>query len=537
MAHVHAPPASAGMTQPHTSDAELRKVIFGSSLGTSFEWYDFFVFATLASVMGPLFYPKALGETGTFLASLATYGAGLVLRPFGSLLFGKMGDVIGRKATFMVTMTLMGVSTTCVGLLPTYESVGILAPILLVILRCLQGLALGGEYGGAATYVAEHAQNGHRGAATGWIQICANMGFFLSLVVVVTCQSMLSADDFKSWGWRLPFLLSVVLFGVSLYVRSKLKDSPVFLAMKAAGKLTKSPIKESFGNWENLRLVLLSLFGAVAGVGIIWYTGQFYALIFMTKSLKIDPITANMMMATALAIAMPFFVVAGAISDKFGRKRLMIIAFILAIFTYIPLFKALTHYANPALEKAIAETPVIVKSNECEVRAFSGPQNDCEKVKEFFNAAGVPHTLQPGTGPGVTTSIGKLEFAGYNPDQLKGALKAANYPAKANVAEINKPMVVAILFVLILYVCMAYGPIAAYLVELFPTRIRYSSISMPYHIGTGYFGGFMLYFATLISTTTGDIYSGLYYPIVVALMSLVIGGLMLPETKDWDINR
>ncbi|MBI3229311.1 MAG: MFS transporter [Burkholderiales bacterium] len=535
MVKLASPTADTG--QELTSNAELRKVIFGSSLGTSFEWYDFFVFATLASIMGPLFYPKALGETGTFLASLATYGAGLVLRPFGSLLFGKMGDVIGRKATFMITMTLMGISTTCVGLLPTYEQVGILAPILLVTLRCLQGLALGGEYGGAATYVAEHSNPGARGFATGWIQICANMGFFLSLVVVLTCQSFISDADFKTWGWRVPFLLSVVLFGVSLYVRSKLKDSPVFLAMKKAGKLTQSPVRETYGDWKNLKMVLLSLFGAVAGVGIIWYTGQFYALIFLTKSLKVDPPTAQVMMSIGLALAMPFFVIAGMISDKFGRKRMMMIAFLLAIFTYIPIFKALTHYANPALEKAIATTPVVVKSNECTIQYFSGPVSDCEKVKEFFNAAGVPHTLVAGNGPGVVTTIGAIEFQGYSPDKLKAALKASGYPAKANPAEINKPMVVALIFILVLYVCMAYGPIAAYLVELFPTRIRYSSISMPYHVGTGYFGGFMLYFATLISTTTGDIYSGLFYPIIIAAMSFVIGGLFLPETKDWDINR
>lgn len=516
---------------------EQRKVIFGSSLGTAFEWYDFFVFGTLAAILGPLFYSKELGETGAFLAGLATYGAGLVLRPFGSLIFGRMGDVVGRKTTFMMTMTLMGVSTAGVGLLPTYETAGILAPILLVILRCLQGLALGGEYGGAATYVAEHALPGKRGYATGWIQICASLGFFMSLVVVLACQSIMGEAAFKSWGWRIPFLISVLLFGVSLYIRSKLNESPVFAALKASGNLSTAPVRDSFTNWSNMKYVLLSLFGAVAGVGIVWYTGQFYALIFLQKSLKVDFSTAYILMSVALALAIPFYVVFGALSDKFGRKRLMMLSFVLASVSYIPLFQALTHFANPALEQAMARTPVRMQSNECSVRLFSGPVSDCDKVKEFLNTSGVAHSLQTSNQAGVTTSIGSASINGFDTRAIKAALEQAGYPAKADPAAINKPMVVLILFVLVFYVCMAYGPIAAYLVELFPTRIRYSSISLPYHIGTGYFGGFMLYFATLIATSTGDIYSGLYYSIAVALMSLLIGGLFLPETKDWDISR
>jgi MFS family permease len=524
-------------TDVGVSAAELRKVIIGSSLGTAFEWYDFFVFATLATTMGPLFFSKDLGETGVFLASLATYGAGLVLRPFGSLLFGKMGDVVGRKATFMVTMTLMGVSTAAVGLLPTYAVVGIWAPILLVTLRCLQGLALGGEYGGAATYVAEHAAPGRRGYATGWIQICATMGFFLSLMVVLLCKSLIGETGFSVWGWRVPFLLSVLLFGVSLYVRSRLNESPVFAAMKAENRLTQSPLRDSFFRWDNLRLVCASLFGAVAGVGIIWYTGQFYALFFLTKSLKVDATSAYILLSIALFCAMPFYVLAGSLSDRWGRKKMMMVSFVLASVSYVPIFQGLTHFANPALEQAIATTPVRVQSNECSLAVFSGPVTDCEKVKDFLNSAGVPHRLEPHHQSGVTTVIGNTALIGYSPEAIKAALQSAKYPGKANPAEINRPMVVLLLFVLALYVCMAYGPIAAYLVELFPARIRYTSMSMPYHIGTGYFGGFMLYFATLISTSTGDIYAGLYYPIAIALMSLVVGWWLLPETKDWDVNR
>jgi len=517
--------------------SEMRKVIFGSSLGTAFEWYDFFVFGTLAAILGPLFFSKDLGETGAFLAGLATYGAGLVLRPFGSLLFGKLGDVTGRKTTFMITMALMGVSTAGVGLLPTYETAGLAAPILLVVLRCLQGLALGGEYGGAATYVAEHASHGRRGYATGWIQICATIGFFLSLIVVLACQSALEAEQFKSWGWRLPFLLSVGLFGVSMYIRSRLHESPVFLRMKAAGQLTKSPIKDSFGNWANLKVILLALFGAVAGSGIIWYTGQFYALIFLQKSLKIEFGTAYVLMSIALALATPFFVFFGWLSDRIGRKKIMMGVFMLASMTYIPIFKGLLHYGNPALERAIAAAPVVIHSNECSVRAFSGPVTDCEKVKELLNSASVPHTLVAASTAGVSTTLGNASVSGFDATKLRAAIKSAGYPDHAASEQINRPMVVCLLFILVLYVCMGYGPIAAYLVELFPTKVRYSSISMPYHIGTGYFGGFMLYFATLITTTTGDIFAGLWYPIVIAIVSLLIGLVFLPETKDWDINR
>jgi MFS family permease len=526
------------MRDDEIKSPQMRKVIFGSSLGTAFEWYDFFVFGTLAVILGPLFFSKSLGDTGGFLAGLATYGAGLVLRPFGSLVFGKLGDVAGRKKTFMITMVLMGISTAGVGLLPTYQTAGVISPILLVLVRCVQGLALGGEYGGAATYVAEHAAANRRGFATGWIQICATMGFFLSLIVVLGCQSALGPEQFKAWGWRLPFLASVVLFAVSMYIRAQLNESPVFLKMKAAGKLTRSPIKESFGQWSNMKVVLLALFGAVSGSGIIWYTGQFYALIFLQKSLKMNFDTAYILMAIALALATPFFVICGWLSDHIGRKKMLMATMLIASVSYMPLFKALTHYGNPALERAIKTSPVRVLSSDCKVHAFSGASNDCERVQEFLNSESVPHTLLPAAADSsVRTEIGSTVIQGYNVPALTKALRDAKYPEHADPAEVNKPMVVLLLFIVVLFVCMGYGPVAAYLVELFPTRVRYTSISLPYHVGTGYFGGFMLYFATLITTSTGNIYAGLWYPIVIAVMSFVIGTLMLPETKDWDVNR
>jgi MFS family permease len=514
--------------------AELRKVILGSSLGTIFEWYDFFVYGTLAGILGPLFFSKALGDTGAFLASLATYGAGLLLRPFGSLIFGRLGDVVGRKHTFLITIILMGVSTAGVGFLPTYETAGLTATVLLVTLRCLQGLALGGEYGGAATYVAEHVDSDSRGLATSWIQICATMGFFLSLIVVLVTQSA-TGTDFKSWGWRVPFIISLMLLAVSVYIRVRLNESPVFVRMKAEGRISRSPIVESFARWGNLKIVLLSLFGAVAGAGVVWYTGQFYALIFLQKVLKVELPTAYGLMSVALACGVPFFILCGWLSDRFGRKPVILVGLLLAALTYIPLFQALTHYVNPALESAMAKAPVTITSNLCVTRLFDGPQNDCERTKDFLVSNGITHRLVA-SGQGVVTAVGSVELQGFNAGKLKAALALAGYPDRADPEAINKPMAVLVLLVLVFYVCLTYGPIAAYLVELFPARIRYTSMSMPYHLGTGYFGGFMLYFATLIASVTGNIFDGLWYSIVIAVMSLVVGLLWLPETKDRDIT-
>ena len=524
----------AGAAPVHTRRSEMRKVIFGASLGTIFEWYDFFIYGTLAGVLGPLFFPPALGETGAFLAGIATYLAGLAIRPLGALVFGSVGDTLGRKYTFLVTIIIMGAGTACVGVLPTYASAGVIAPILLVTLRCVQGLAMGGEYGGAAIYVAEYADDDKRGAATGWIQMTATVGFFLSLLVVLVCERSFGSPEFKAWGWRVPFLLSLVLLAVSVYIRAKLEESPVFLQMKAQGKASKTPVMDSLRSWPNVRLMLISVFGLVGGAGIIWYTAQFYALIFLQKSLKIDAFTSYVVISCGLALATPLFLVFGKLSDRIGRKKLVMTAMALAIVSYIPIYKGLLHFGNPDLETAIRVSPVVVTSDQCQVRFFAGPQNDCERVKELLNVSGVPHTLK--VAPGVSMSVAGSILSGYDPVAIKQALKSAHYPEKADPDKVNVPMLILLVAALLVYVCMSYGPLAAYLVELYPCAIRYTSLSLPYHIGLGYFGAFMLYFATLISTTTGDLFAGLYYPIAIAAVTLVVGTLLLPETKGRDIR-
>ncbi|MBV7486600.1 MFS transporter [Bordetella sp. BOR01] len=516
---------------------EMRKVIWGASLGTAFEWYDFFIYGALAAVLAPLFFPPSMGQTAAFLASLATFGVGLVLRPFGSLVFGRLGDLVGRKYTFLITIVMMGISTIGVGLLPTYATAGAWAPALLVLLRCIQGLALGGEYGGAATYVAEHAEDSKRGLYTSWIQLTATAGFLLSLLVVTLTRSATTPEQFTDWGWRLPFLFSVFLLGVSIYIRAKLNESPVFLQMKAEGKTSRQPIRDAFGNWANLKFVLLALFGTVAGVTVLWYTGQFFALIFLMKWLKVDPTTAYTLVALALLLGAPFFVVAGWMSDRWGRKRVIIGGFIVGVLAVMPIFKGLTHFANPALDRAIAAAPVTLVSSECRLRMFSAPDNACERAREQLNTAGVPYTLVPASAPGATVQAAGAGVDGADPAAITRLLREAGYPAKADEAEINRPMVVVLIWLLVVIGCVVYGPNGAYLVELFPTRVRYSSMSMAYHIGTGYFGGFALYFATLISTTTGDIYAGLYYPIVVAVISILVTAFLLPETRGWKLDR
>lgn len=520
-----------------TERSELRRVIIGSSLGTAFEWYDFFVYGALATVLGPLFFSPSLGQTAAFLASLGTFGAGLVLRPFGSLVFGRLGDIVGRKYTFVVTIVMMGVSTVGVGLLPTYASVGAWAPVLLVFLRCIEGLALGGEYGGAVTYVAEHAGPKERGHYTSWIQLTATGGFLLSLIVVNLVRSTTTPEQFHSWGWRVPFLFSVVLLVFSIYIRMRLNESPVFLQMKAEGKLSKSPIREAFGNWENLKYVILGLFGNVAGVTVIWYTGQFFALIFLIKWLKVDPSSAYWMVSIALVLGAPFYVLFGRLSDRIGRKRIIISGFIVGILAFMPIFTAITHYANPGLERAIASSPITLASSECKFHPFSAPITPCEKTRELLNSAGISYTLKSSDSPGMVMHIGNVSITEYKPAEIKRTLIAAGYPEKADAAEINRPMITFLILVLVIIGCAVYGPSGAYLVELFPTNVRYSSMSMAYHIGTGYFGGFALYFASLISTTTGNIYNGLYYPMIVAAISVVVTWLFLPETRSWDLRR
>ncbi|MFN2386737.1 MAG: MFS transporter [Thermoanaerobaculia bacterium] len=517
-----------------------RRVIFASSLGTVFEWYDFYLYATLAPFFAALFFPPG-NDTAALLSAFATYAAGFLVRPFGALVFGRIGDLVGRKYTFLVTIVVMGAATAAVGLLPTYARIGIAAPILLTLLRLLQGLALGGEYGGAATYVAEHSRPERRGWSTGWIQTTATLGFFLSLLVIGGMRATMDEETFKDWGWRLPFLVSIVLLAFSIYIRLKLEESPVFRQMKAEGKGSKAPLKESFARWSNLKLVLLALFGATAGQGVVWYTGQFWALFFLTITLKMHFLTAYVLIAIALLLGTPFFVFFGALSDRIGRKRIILTGCLLAALTYIPLFKALTHFVNPALERYAATHPVRVASAPCPMHVFVFPGTkfaDCEKVKDFLAKAGLSHVSLPEVpGETVVTQIGDVEVRGWDEGKYRAALAATGYPAKIDEAAINRPMTVLILFILVLYVTMVYGPIAAYLVELFPTRIRYTSMSLPYHIGNGWFGGMLPLLATAIMAATGNIYAGLWYPIAVALLTFVVGSIFLRETKDVDIRK
>jgi MFS family permease len=534
------PDASAAPPAPSTKREE-RRVIFASSLGTVFEWYDFYLYATLAPFFASLFFPGG-NETAALLSAFATYAAGFLVRPFGAIVFGRIGDLVGRKYTFLVTIVVMGLSTIAVGLLPTYETIGIAAPILLTALRLLQGLALGGEYGGAATYVAEHAPNHRRGYATSWIQTTATLGFFLSLIVIGVSRGVFDEAAFKSWGWRIPFWGSAILLVVSVYIRMKLNESPVFLRMKAENRASKQPLRESFLRYPNNKLVLLALLGATAGQGVVWYTGQFYALFFLTITLKVDYVTAYWLVGLSLVIGTPFFIVFGRLSDRIGRLKIILVGCLLAAVTYIPLFKALTHFVNPALEAFQDRTELVVHASDCNTHIFVLPGTvftPCDKAKDFLTKSGLSFESRPAVaGEAVVVRIGDLELRGWDEAKYKAALKQAGYPVGgAATSDINYPMALLILVLLVLYVTMVYGPIAAYLVELFPARIRYTSMSLPYHIGNGWFGGMLPLLATAMVAASGDIYRGLWYPIVVAVMTLIIGAVFLRETKPgFDIH-
>ena len=548
-----------GKSAPMT--AEEKKVIFASSLGTVFEWYDFYLYGSLASIIAKQFF---IGDpTTTFIFALLAFAAGFIVRPFGAIVFGRLGDMIGRKYTFLVTILIMGMSTFIVGLLPSHTSIGIAAPIILVALRLLQGLALGGEYGGAATYVAEHAPHGKRGLFTAWIQTTATLGFFLSLIVILACRSSMALADFEAWGWRIPFLVSVVLLGISVWIRLSMNESPAFAKMKAEGKTSKAPLSEAFGQWKNLKIVILALIGLTMGQAVVWYTGQFYALFFMLQILKIDIATANILIAVALILATPFFIFFGSLSDKIGRKWIILGGCLIAAATYFPLFGALTHYGNPQLETALKNSPVVVVAdpNSCHFQFnMTGTKkfpSSCDIATGMLTASSVNYTRQDApAGSVAVVKVGDKEIPSFNAamtadglnfdaDSKKkegdlkkamgDAIKAAGYPAKADPEQINKPMMVLVLFVLVLYVTMVYGPIAAMLVEMFPTRIRYTSMSLPYHIGNGWFGGLLPTTAFALVAFKGDIYYGLWYPIVIALATLVIGALFIRETKDDNI--
>ena len=539
--------------------AEERKVIFASSLGTVFEWYDFYLYGSLAAIIAKQFFAGTDPNTA-FIFALLAFAAGFLVRPFGAIVFGRLGDMVGRKYTFLVTILLMGASTFIVGLLPNYASIGIAAPIILITLRILQGLALGGEYGGAATYVAEHAPDGKRGAFTAWIQTTATLGLFLSLMVILATRTAIGEEAFADWGWRIPFLVSIFLLGISVWIRLSMNESPAFQRMKDEGKISKAPLSEAFGQWKNLKLVILALVGLTAGQAVVWYTGQFYALFFMTQILKVDGPTANILIAASLLIGTPFFIVFGSLSDKIGRKKIIMVGCVLAALTYFPIFKALTHYANPALEAAQINSPVVVVADPAECQFQFNPTgtkkftSSCDIAKAKLAAASVNYknevapagtlasikvgdkTLESYSAVGLSkedATAKDKEFSG----QLKDLIKESGYPAKADSAQINKPMVLLLLFILVLYVTMVYGPIAAMLVEMFPTRIRYTSMSLPYHIGNGWFGGLLPTTSFALVAYAGDIYFGLWYPIVIALMTAIIGSIFVAETKDNDIHQ
>jgi MFS family permease len=533
---------------------EEKKVIFASSLGTVFEWYDFYLYGSLAAIISKQFF-AGVNETTAFIFALLAFSAGFAVRPFGAIVFGRLGDMIGRKHTFLLTILIMGGSTAIVGMLPSYATIGVAAPIILLCMRLLQGLALGGEYGGAATYVAEHAPPGKRGYFTSWIQTTATVGLFVSLLVILACRLALG-PAFDTWGWRIPFLLSIVLLAISVYIRLQLNESPAFKRMKAEGKTSKAPLTEAFLRWGNLKIVLLVLFGGVAGQAVVWYTGMFYELFFLLQTLKMEPQIANLLVAGALMIATPFFIVFGSLSDKIGRKKIIMAGCVIAALTYFPIFKALTKYGNPALSEAAAKSPVTVVSNEDDCSFQFDPigkakfTNSCDIAKTWLAKKAIPYnneaapagtvasvkvggvTIQSFQGTGMPAADFKAKNAEFDKAMTEAVFKQAGYPAKADMSKVNYPAVVFLLFLLALYVTMVYAPIAAWLVELFPARIRYTSMSLPYHIGNGWFGGFLPTIAFAMVAATGDIYYGLWYPIVIALATAVIGSLFMPETHE-----
>jgi len=549
--------AAPGVQAARPMTKEERRVIFASSLGTVFEWYDFYLYGSLAAIISKQFF-AGVNDTTAFIFALMAFAAGFAVRPFGALFFGRLGDLIGRKYTFLITILIMGLSTAVVGMLPGYASIGVAAPVILVSLRLLQGLALGGEYGGAATYVAEHAPQGKRGLYTSFIQTTASLGLFLSLLVIWITRNTLGMEKFSDWGWRVPFLISLLLLAVSVYIRLLLNESPAFKKMKEEGKTSKAPLTESFLKWGNLKIVLMALFGGTAGQAVVWYTGQFYALFFLTKILGVEADRADLYIAASLALGTPFFIIFGGLSDKIGRKKIIMAGCLIASIIYFPLFKGLTSAANPALEAAISKAPVKVVADPARCAFQFDPigkaafKQSCDIIKSSLSKKGIPYVNEAaaaGTVASVTVgdvrlesfegeALAKDEFKAKNDAFTKGlgdTLKSAGYPAKADPSAMNSVMIIFLLTVLVVLVTMVYGPIAAWLVELFPTRIRYTSMSLPYHIGNGWFGGFLPTVAFAMVAATGDIYYGLWYPIVFAMMTFIVGSIFAPETSERDI--
>ena len=541
----------------HRMTKEEKRVILASSLGTVFEWYDFYLYGALATIIAKQFF-TGLEESSAFIFALLAFAAGFVVRPFGALVFGRVGDLIGRKYTFLVTILIMGLSTFVVGVLPGYETIGMAAPVILIGLRLAQGLAMGGEYGGAATYVAEHAPHHKRGAYTSWIQTTATMGLLLSLLVILGTRTLTGEEAFAAWGWRVPFILSILLLALSVYIRLSLNESPAFQKIKQESRTSKMPVWESFGHWKNLKIVIIALFGLTAGQAVVWYTGQFYALFFLTQTLKVDPATANILIAIALVVGMPLFIVFGRLSDKVGRKPIIMVGCFLAMLTYMDTFKLLTQVANPDLYEAQQRNRVVVVADPAECALQFNPigmtrlTSSCDIAKHALasNAVSYKNEVAP-AGATALIRVGDIEVpsykgAGLSPEatkafydsfktRLNDALMQAGYPAKADPDKISYVKVVLLLCYLVMLVTMVYGPIAAMLVEMFPTRIRYTSMSLPYHVGNGWFGGLLPTAAFAIVAQTGDIYSGLWYPIIIAGVTLVIGMFFIRETKDVDI--
>ncbi len=545
MRHMNARAAPRRPSVVFVSPAEQRKVVFASSLGTVFEWYDFYLYATLAPFFASLFFPPG-NDTAALLSALATYAAGFLIRPFGAIYFGRIGDRLGRKHAFLITIVLMGTSTFAVGLLPTFEHIGWAAPFMLVLLRLAQGFALGGEYGGAATYVAEHTPIRRRGFATSWIQTTATVGFLMSLLVIIICRGLIPDEEFKEWGWRIPFLLSIFLLIFSAYIRLRLNESPLYKRMKEAGQISKAPITESFFKRTNGRKVLFALLGATAGQGVVWYTGQFYALFFLQITLRVDYDVAYKIMMIALILGTPFFVFFGWLSDKIGRKPIILTGCLLAALTYFPLFSALTKAVNPDLVAFQQQTPITLATDtdKCNFHIFVGPWTeftDCDRAKDYLTKRGLSFDVVHAPG-----STGVVQFGNLTPlpidnwvtqnraEYIQLSLSIRGYPEKAEVAKMNMPLVIGILVLMMMYVCMVYGPMAAFLVDLFPPHIRYTSLSFPYHIGNGWFGGLLPLIATAMVAASGNIYYGLWYPVGIALLTFVIGLIFLRDRLGRD---